>query len=35
VRYSLLGGTLLIDDGKLVPKVFPGRAILGPGKVVH
>jgi len=32
VRYLAVGGTLLVDDGKLVPDVFPGRAILGPGK---
>ena len=29
---SVVGGTTLIDDGKLVPDVFPGRALLGPGK---
>jgi len=32
VRELLVGGTLLIDDAKLVPAVFPGRAVLGPGK---
>lgn len=32
VRYLVVGGTTLIDDGKLVPDVFPGRALLGPGK---
>jgi len=32
VRYLLVAGTLVIDEGKLVPDVFPGRAILGPGK---
>src|SRR6202030_3009078 len=32
VHYLLVGGTLLIDDGKLVPDVFPGRALLGPGR---
>ena len=32
VRYLLVGGTMLIDDGKMVPDVFPGRAIVGPGK---
>jgi hypothetical protein len=32
VRYLLVGGTLVVDEGKLVPDVFPGRAILGPGK---
>jgi N-acyl-D-aspartate/D-glutamate deacylase len=33
VRYLVVGGTLVVDEGKLVPDVFPGRAILGPGKV--
>ena len=32
VRELLVGGTLLIDEGKLVPDVYPGRAIVGPGK---
>jgi N-acyl-D-aspartate/D-glutamate deacylase len=32
VHYLLVGGTVLIDDAKLVPNVFPGRALLGPGK---
>jgi N-acyl-D-aspartate/D-glutamate deacylase len=32
VHYLLVGGTVLIDDGKIVPGTFPGRAILGPGK---
>jgi Amidohydrolase family len=32
VRYLVVGGTLVVDEGKLVPDVFPGRAILGPGK---
>jgi hypothetical protein len=32
VHQLLVGGTLLIDDGKLVPDVYPGRAIMGPGK---
>ncbi|MGP0020023.1 MAG: amidohydrolase family protein [Candidatus Sulfotelmatobacter sp.] len=34
VRYLLVGGTPLIDEGKLVPDVFPGRALVGPGKRV-
>lgn len=29
VRYLLVGGTMLVDRGALVPNVFPGRAILG------
>lgn len=32
VRYLLVGGTTVIEDGKLVPDVFPGRALVGPGK---
>jgi len=31
VRYLLVGGTLVVDDGKVVPAVFPGRALRGPG----
>jgi N-acyl-D-aspartate/D-glutamate deacylase len=33
VHYLVVGGTVLIDDAKLVPNVFPGRALLGPGKI--
>jgi hypothetical protein len=33
VRYLVVGGTIVVDEGKIVPDVFPGRAILGPGKV--
>ncbi|HWE85894.1 MAG TPA: amidohydrolase family protein [Terracidiphilus sp.] len=29
VRYLLVGGTLLVDEGKIVPNVFPGRALVG------
>ena len=32
VRYLVVGGALVVDEGKIVPDVFPGRAILGPGK---
>ncbi len=32
VHELIVGGTLLIDDGKMLPEVYPGRAILGPGK---
>ncbi len=32
VHYLLVGGTVVIDDGKMVSGIFPGRAILGPGK---
>jgi len=28
----LVGGTVVIDEGKMVPDVFPGRALVGPGK---
>jgi N-acyl-D-aspartate/D-glutamate deacylase len=33
VRYLMVGGTVVVDEGKIVPDVFPGRALLGPGKV--
>ena len=33
VRYLVVGGTVVVDEGKIVPDVFPGRAILGPGKM--
>ena len=32
VRYLVVGGTIVVDDGKIVPDVFPGRALLGAGK---
>jgi len=32
VHYLLVGGTVLVDDGKIVPDVYPGRALLGAGK---
>ena len=32
VRYLVVGGTVVVDDGKIVPGVFSGRALLGPGK---
>jgi N-acyl-D-aspartate/D-glutamate deacylase len=32
VHYLLVGGTVVVDEGKIVPDVFPGRALLGPGK---
>jgi N-acyl-D-aspartate/D-glutamate deacylase len=31
VHYLLVGGTVIVDDGKIVPDVYPGRAIWGPG----
>ena len=33
VRYLIVGGTVVVDEGKIVPDVFPGRALLGPGKL--
>ncbi len=32
MRYVIVGGTVLIDQGKMVPDVFPGKALVGPGK---
>jgi N-acyl-D-aspartate/D-glutamate deacylase len=32
VRYLVVGGSVVVDAGKIVPDVFPGRAILGLGK---
>jgi len=32
VRYLVVDGTIVVDEGKIVPDVFPGRALLGPGK---
>jgi len=32
VKYLVVGGTLLIDQAKVVPDVSPGRPLLGPGK---
>ena len=32
VHFLIVGGTTLIDDGKMREGVFPGRAIVGPGK---
>jgi len=29
MRYVLVGGKFVVDDGKLVPNVFPGQAIIG------
>lgn len=29
VHYLLVAGTIVIDEGKIVPDVFPGRALLG------
>ncbi|HTA50011.1 MAG TPA: amidohydrolase family protein [Verrucomicrobiae bacterium] len=35
VRYLVVGGTVVVDEGKIVPDVFPGRALLGPGKLAR
>jgi N-acyl-D-aspartate/D-glutamate deacylase len=32
VRYLVVGGAVVVDDGKIMPEVFPGRALLGPEK---
>lgn len=32
IHFLLVGGTVLIDDGKMVEAVFPGKAMVGPGK---
>jgi N-acyl-D-aspartate/D-glutamate deacylase len=32
VHYLVVGGTVVVDEGKILPNVFPGRALLGPGK---
>jgi N-acyl-D-aspartate/D-glutamate deacylase len=32
VRYLVVGGTVVVENGKLAGNVFPGRALLGPGK---
>ena len=29
VHYLLVGGTVVVDEGKIVPEVFPGRALVG------
>ncbi len=35
VHYLLVGGRVLIDDGKMASDVFPGKAVLGPGKAAR
>jgi len=32
VRYLVVGGTLVVDEGKIVPDVFPGQPLLGSNK---
>jgi N-acyl-D-aspartate/D-glutamate deacylase len=31
VRYLVVGGTVVVDEGKVVEGVFPGRALMGRG----
>lgn len=30
VRYLVVAGTLVVEEGRIVPDVFPGRALVGP-----
>ena len=32
MQFVIIGGTVLIDQGKLVPNTYPGKALVGPGK---
>jgi cytosine/adenosine deaminase-related metal-dependent hydrolase len=32
VRYLVVAGIVVVDDGKIAADAFPGRALLGPGK---
>ena len=32
VKYLVVGGTVVVDQGKVVPDVFPGQALIGPGR---
>ncbi|HTS37777.1 MAG TPA: amidohydrolase family protein [Candidatus Solibacter sp.] len=32
VHFLVVAGTVVINDGKMLPNVYPGRALLGPGK---
>ncbi|HVP54578.1 MAG TPA: amidohydrolase family protein [Candidatus Eisenbacteria bacterium] len=32
MQFVIVGGTVLIDQGKMVADVFPGKAVVGPGK---
>jgi imidazolonepropionase-like amidohydrolase len=29
VHYLLVAGTVVVNEGKIVPDIFPGRALLG------
>jgi N-acyl-D-aspartate/D-glutamate deacylase len=35
VRYLVVGGTIVVDEGKIVPDVFPGRALAGRESAQH
>ena len=35
VHYLLVAGTVIVDDGKIVPDVYPGRALLGRAATHH
>ena len=35
VRELIVAGIVLVDEGKMVPDIFPGKAIVGPGKMAH
>jgi N-acyl-D-aspartate/D-glutamate deacylase len=32
VRYLVVAGTVVVDEGKIVADVFPGRGLVGPGR---
>ena len=32
MQFVIVGGTVLIDRGKMVPETYPGKALVGPGK---
>jgi N-acyl-D-aspartate/D-glutamate deacylase len=32
VRYLVVAGTVVVDEGEIVPDVFPGRGLVGPGR---
>jgi hypothetical protein len=32
MQYVIVNGTVLIDQGKMVSDVFPGKALVGPGQ---
>jgi hypothetical protein len=35
VHYLLVAGTVIVEDGKIVPDVYPGRALLGRAATHH